>query len=113
MAVAEALHGSDIVRTVDGTPLRVRLRQAERRERLKAIVLIAPLFLFVVVTFLVPILVMLFNAIHDPDIKNTLPNTVGTLSNWDGKEVPGEPTFEALARDLKQAQKDKTVALLG
>ncbi|MFO0994279.1 MAG: ABC transporter permease, partial [Hyphomicrobiales bacterium] len=95
------------------TPLRVRLRQAERRERLKAIVLIAPLFLFVVVTFLVPILVMLFNAIHDPDIKNTLPNTVGTLSNWDGKEVPGEPTFEALARDLKQAQKDKTVALLG
>jgi putative spermidine/putrescine transport system permease protein len=113
MAIAEALPGRDIVRTVDGTPLRVRLRQAERRERLKAIALIAPLFLFVVVTFLVPILVMLFNAIHDPDIKDTLPNTVVALSDWDGKDVPGEATFEALARDLKQAHKDKTVALLG
>ncbi len=113
MAVAEALRGADIVRTVDGTPLRVRLRQAERRERLKAVALIAPLFLFVIVTFLVPILVMLFNAIHDPDVKDTVPNTVAALADWDGKSVPGEPVFEALARDLKQAQKDKTIALLG
>jgi putative spermidine/putrescine transport system permease protein len=113
MAVAEALPGSDIVRTVDGTPLRVRLRQAERRERLKAIALIAPLFLFVVVTFLLPILVMLFNAIHDPDIKNTLPTTMVELSRWDGKDVPDEATFQALAQDLKQAHKDKTIALLG
>jgi len=113
MAVAEAFSGRDVVRTADGTPLRVRLRQAERRERLKALALIAPLFLFVVITFLVPILVMLFNAIHDPDIKNILPNTVATLSNWDGKGVPDETTFEALARDLKQAHKNKTIALLG
>lgn len=113
MAVAEALPGSEIVRTVDGTPLRVRLRQAERRERVKAIALIAPLFLFVVVTFLLPILVMLFNAIHDPDIKNTLPTTMVELSRWDGKDVPDEATFQALAQDLKQAHKDKTIALLG
>jgi putative spermidine/putrescine transport system permease protein len=113
MAVAEALHGSDIVRTVDGTPLRVRLRQAERRERIKAIALIAPLFLFVVVTFLLPILVMLFNAIHDPDIKNTLPTTMVELSRWDGKDVPDEATFQALAQDLKQAHKEKSIALLG
>ena len=52
MAVAEAFHGDGIVRTADGTPLRVRLRQSERRERIKAIALIAPLFLFVLVTFL-------------------------------------------------------------
>jgi len=113
MAVAEAFPGDDIVRTVDGTPLRVKLRQAERRERLKAVALIAPLFLFVVVTFLVPILVMLYNAIHDPDIKNILPNTVGVLSDWDGKSVPDEATFAALAHDLKQANKEKTIALLG
>jgi putative spermidine/putrescine transport system permease protein len=113
MAVAEAFHGDDIVRTVDGTPLRVRLRQSERRERIKAIALVAPLFLFVVVTFLVPILVMLFNAVHDPDIKDTLPNTIAALTEWDGKSVPEEAAFEALAHDLKQAHRDKTIALLG
>jgi putative spermidine/putrescine transport system permease protein len=113
MAVAEAFHGDDIVRTADGTPLRVRLRQSERRERIKAIALVAPLFLFVVVTFLVPILVMLFNAVHDPDIKDTLPNTIAALTEWDGKSVPEEAAFEALAHDLKQAHRDKTIALLG
>jgi putative spermidine/putrescine transport system permease protein len=113
MAVAEAYPGSDVVRTADGVPLRVKLRQTERRERIKALALIAPLFLFVLVTFLVPILVMLFNAIHDPDIKNTLPNTVALLADWDGKAAPDEATFAALAHDLKQAHKAKTIALLG
>ena len=56
---------------------------------------------------------MLFNAIHDPDIKDTLPNTIAALTEWDGKSVPDEATFEALAHDLKQAHKDKTIALLG
>ena len=89
----------------------VELRRAERRRQIKAVALIAPLFLFVVVTFVVPIVVMLFNAVHDdPTSRHLMPKTVAALANWDGKDLPDEAAFAALAEDLKQAQKDKNVA---
>jgi len=110
---AEAKVSDGIMRAADGTPLKTRLRRAERREKVKALGLVAPLFLFIVLTFLTPIVVMLYNAIYDPDIAENLPQTVSILKDWDGKELPGEPVFAALASDLKTAQKDKTIALVG
>ena len=42
MAMADAALDRGRMRAADGTPLKVKLRQAERRERLKAVALIAP-----------------------------------------------------------------------
>ena len=103
----------DVMRTADGTPLKVKLRQAERRELKRAFMLIAPLFLFIVVSFLIPIMVMLKNAFYDPDIVNNLPQTTELLRQWDGKALPGEDVFAAFAADLKTASKARTVALVG
>jgi putative spermidine/putrescine transport system permease protein len=89
------------------------LRQAERREVRRAFLLIAPLFLFIVVSFLIPILVMLKNAFYDPDIVNNLPQTTELLRQWDGKALPSEEVFAAFAADLKTASKARTVALVG
>jgi putative spermidine/putrescine transport system permease protein len=113
MAVAEAFPADGIMRAQDGTPLRVKLRRAERRERLKAAGLILPLFLFILVTFLFPILSLLFNAVHDPDLKDNLPRTVAALESWQGPELPSEAVFEAFARDLKDAHQAKQTALIG
>ena len=44
---------SEVMRAADGTPLRTKLRQAERREVLRSFGLIAPLFLFIGISFLV------------------------------------------------------------
>ena len=90
------------------------LRPAERRERLKALGLIAPLFLFIVISFLVPILVMLNNAVYDPDMAENLPQTTGrAAASGTARTLPCEEVFAAFAADLKQAQQSKIVALVG
>jgi len=102
-----------VMRAADGTPLKLRLQQTMRREQVKALVLIAPLFLFIVISFLFPIIAMLRNAIYDPDIQENMPETVAMIQQWDGKDVPGENLFAALASDFKAAHKAKTSALIG
>lgn len=113
MAMAQALPNDGVMRAADGTPLKVALARAERRERLKALGLVTPLFLFIVMSFLVPILVMLYNAVYDPDISENLPQTVVALKAWDGKDVPLEEVFAAFVADMKLAQQNKQVALIG
>ena len=113
MAMADAALNTGVMRAADGTPLKVKLRQAERRERLKALGLIAPLFLFIVITFLMPIAMMMRNAFYDPDVRDNLPATVEALADWDGASVPDEHVFAAFASDMKAAQKAKTAALIG
>jgi putative spermidine/putrescine transport system permease protein len=109
-----ATTATDIVRTADGVPLKWKLQRVERARKLKAVGLVLPLFLFIVVTFLVPIGTMLTNAIDDPeDISQELAQTMAALQSWDGKGIPDEAVFAALAADLKEAQKNKTAALIG
>jgi putative spermidine/putrescine transport system permease protein len=94
-------------------PLKLKLARSMRRQKLMSLALIAPLFLFIVVSFLVPILMMLHNAIYDPDLHDNLPLTVAEISRWNGKDVPDEKTFAAFAFDMKAAQKSKQAALVG
>ena len=58
---------SDVMRAADGVPLKIKHRRAERMRTIKAIGLIAPLFLFLIVSFIVPIAAMLFNSINNPE----------------------------------------------
>jgi putative spermidine/putrescine transport system permease protein len=102
-----------VMRAADGTPLKQKLAQTMRREQLRALALIAPLFLFICISFVMPIFIMLKNAVYDPDVRDAMPATVAALSNWDGKQVPGEETFAAFASDMKAAQKAKTAAQIG
>jgi len=113
MAMANAAPAKGIMLAADGTPLKTKLRQTERRERMRALTLIVPLFLFIAVTFLIPIAVMLFNAIHDPDVADNLPQTIAALHVWDGKDLPGEDAYAAFAQDMKAAHQNKTTALIG
>jgi putative spermidine/putrescine transport system permease protein len=103
----------DVMRAADGTPLKQKLAQTMRREQLKALALIAPLFLFIVLSFLLPIAQMLQNAFYDPDIRETMPQTVAMIADWDGKDLPSEEIFAAFAADMKAAHKAKTSAKIG
>ena len=112
MSMAQALPDDGVMRAADGTPLKVALARAERRERLKALGLVAPLFAFIVLSFVVPIIVYLYNAVYDPDVAQTLPRTVVALETWDGKDLPAEDVYAALASDMKDAT-NQQVALVG
>ena len=113
MATAQAIPNDGVMRAADGTPLKVALARAHRRERLKALGLVTPLFAFIVLSFLVPILVMLYNSVHDPDVAENLPQTITALKAWDGKDVPSEDVFAAFVADMKVAQEKRQTALIG
>jgi putative spermidine/putrescine transport system permease protein len=95
----------------DTGELKINLRKAESRQRLRAYALILPLLLFTLLTFLVPIGMMLFNSAHDPMVHDSLPRTSALLEALpDGPEVPDELVFEALAADMKQAVEDQSAS---
>ncbi len=99
----------------DGTPLRRSLNRALRRQKLRAFLLIAPLLLFVLVTFVAPIVDMLFRSVENFGVSQTLPRTVTAISDWDpaSESPPGEPAFRALAHDMMIAVEEKTHTQLG
>ena len=75
----------------DGTPLKQSLARALRRQKRRALMLIAPLLLFIVVTFLMPIGDMLFRSVENSIVPDTLPLTVEALKDWApfSGEAPG------------------------
>jgi putative spermidine/putrescine transport system permease protein len=112
-SIPRVLPDDGVMRAADGTPLKLALARAERREKLKALGLIAPLFAFIVLSFVAPILVMLYNSVHDADIAENMPRTAAALKQWDGKDLPPEDVFAAFVADLKIAQQAKQTALIG
>jgi putative spermidine/putrescine transport system permease protein len=57
----------------DGTPLAASLSRSLRRQKLRALLLIAPLLLFILVTFVFPIGDMLFRSVQNHIVEDTLP----------------------------------------
>lgn len=99
----------------DGTPLKTSLNRALRRQKVRALLLIAPLLIFVLVTFIYPIGEMLFRSVENQIVSDTLPRTVRVLADWDpaAEDVPGEPVFSALAKDMMVAAEEKNHTRLG
>jgi len=89
--------------------LKQRLARAERLNRWKALALIAPLVLFLLLVFLVPIAALLFKSVNNPEVVGGLPLTVTQVSQWDGKELPSESVYAALSRDLVDARQNQTL----
>lgn len=99
----------------DGTPLKASLARALRAQKLRALLLIAPLLVFVMVSFLFPIVDMLFRSVENQIVPETLPRTVAAMDGWDAAtgEIPGEPVFAALHADLIEAVAAKSHTRLG
>jgi putative spermidine/putrescine transport system permease protein len=97
----------------DRISLKARLRRAERMQRLRALGLVLPLFLFILIVFVTPIVILMTRAVDNPEIANNLPRTTAALQDWDKNALPGEPVFAAFAEDLRDAQKTKNTGLVG
>ena len=79
MAVAVPLN------EVSSPTLKKRLAHAERVNRWKAQALIAPLVIFLLLVFLVPIAALLYKSVGNPEVVEGLPRTVVAVHGWDGK----------------------------
>src|SRR5438876_211346 len=80
------------------------LRSRDHRDSLRPLALAAPLLLLLLFTFGAPIVALLSRAIYEPTIANALPRTFAALKQEGAAGVPGEPTFAALAADLREGQ---------
>ncbi|MDI5933611.1 ABC transporter permease [Halomonas kalidii] len=98
--------------TADGVPLKVSLRRAVRRSKVKAFLLVSPLLLFLVVAFVMPIFDMLWRSVDNPEVSTQLSRTVAALEGWDGESLPDEPVFAALVEDLREGQAARNLGLL-
>lgn len=103
------------VLAADGTPLKQSLGRALRRQKLRALMLIAPLLAFVFLTFIIPIGSMLFRSVENDIVGNTLPETVFAIADWDAASgaLPDEAVYAAFARDMIVAVSEKTHTRLG
>ncbi len=101
--------------TADGVPLKISLARAQRRGKLKAIGLVLPLFAFILITFFVPIVDMLFRSVENRLVAEVMQQTVPALQSWDERsgELPGEAVFVALAADFVEAKKTKAGGRVG
>ena len=100
--------------TADGTPLKQALGRVELRAKTRAFLLVAPLLVFLSITFLFPIGQMLFRSVHDPLVSQILPNTLAALEDWSAEDgLPPEEAFEALAQELALARENRFTGDLG
>ena len=90
--------------------LRRALRRSGRREQWRAALLVLPLFVFLLATFIVPIGSMLSRAIVDSEIARILPRVSSELRHWDGRGLPPDSAFAALVADLRAAREAGTLA---
>jgi putative spermidine/putrescine transport system permease protein len=86
------------------------LARSERRVKLRAIALTLPLLLFLLVTFVGPIGALLTKSFVDTDVRRILPRVTEALQGWDGKALPPEPAWVALAEDIRAARAEGTLA---
>ena len=100
----DKLHQIPIL-AADGTPLRRSLSRSLRQQKLRALLLIAPLFAFIFVAFIMPIVSMLLRSVENDIVAKTLPETVVALQSWDSEsgELPSEVAYAAFAADIKRA----------
>ncbi len=87
--------------TTDGVPLAESLKKAEQKNKIKAFLLVCPLLLFLIITYIFPIGEMFTRSIDDKMITNMLPNTFKSMESWDGKEMPEEDVFKSFYTDFK------------
>jgi putative spermidine/putrescine transport system permease protein len=99
----------------DGTPLKLSLSRSLRQQKLRALLLISPLLIFVMLTFVLPIGNMLFRSVQNDVVSNIMPHTVIALENWQAKrgQLPEDTAFKAAFYDLFAAAKAKEHSKLG
>lgn len=71
------------------------------RARLSAILLVAPLFVFLALFFIWPLVTMMAVSVTDGTVRAVLPRTAAAIPSWDGQGVPPVEIREALVADLR------------
>ena len=101
MTAAAVLHDRGLARG---------LARAERATKLRAFALTLPLLAFLLLTFVGPIAALLAKSVVDTDVRRILPRVTAALRTWDGRALPSDSAWNALADDIREARAEGTLA---
>ena len=96
--------------TTDGIPLEVSLKKAERKNKIKAFLLVAPLLLFLIITYVFPIGDMLLRSVDDSQINTVYSKTFEEYKKWDS-ENEELPPCQMAPRDAASRAHFSTVTI--
>jgi len=88
--------------TTDGIPLKVSLQKSERKNKIRAFLLVVPLLFFILFTFLIPIGDMLLRSVDDSYINTVFPKTFEKYKEWDRQGLPSEELYETMFFEIKE-----------
>lgn len=100
---------SGLVLAADGTPLKKKLAQALFVSRARAFGLVLPLLAFILASFIIPIMSLMWQGVKNDTYSSNMPATTEILKEWDGVSEPTEEMYAALVSDLIQARADKSI----
>jgi putative spermidine/putrescine transport system permease protein len=106
---------TDLLKTADGRPLKEALATAQVRAKRRAFLLVLPLLLFVLFTFLIPIGYMLKRSVEHDGFSKSAPGLAAWFAaNPDYDHLnPPEEAFAALVADLARMQAEKNTGMAG
>lgn len=105
----------DVSSLIGGNSLHRKVQRSLRLQKLRALGLIAPLFIFILISFVIPIGDMLFRSVENQLVSEVLPRTTDYLKSKEISETwePPEELFWLLYVDLAIASEVKTHTRVG
>ncbi len=111
--MADLSANAEMLTTADGRPLKAALARAQGKAKRRAFLLVLPLLLFIVITFVWPILQVLHQSAYNPKFSENMPG----IGQWFAENPigtePDEAAYAILVADLKTAAAAKNVAVAG
>jgi len=95
------------------SPVAAVPRRARLGADLRALLLVLPLLLLLLTTFVFPIGRLLWTGAYDPTIATLMPETTEALADWQPPALPGPAAHAAVIADLQQATERQTVGQIG
>lgn len=113
-SVATTASGAPMpLRTADGKPLARALALSSRKARRRAFLLVTPLLLFVLLTFVLPIGQMLQRSAKNDGFSANMPQISAWFDQAPKGAAPNEAAWAALAADIETAAKERTIGVVG
>jgi putative spermidine/putrescine transport system permease protein len=95
--------------TAANPALAAAVRRTTRGQRVRALLLVAPLLALLLLSFCLPIGILLSRAVYDPATHDALPRTAAALAASPDQGVPNDAVFAALGDDLLAAKQNDSL----
>ena len=106
---------TEVLVTQDGKPLHQSVQRALFHSKMRALLLIAPLLVFFIIGYIMPIFSVLYKSVDNDVVFEIIPETASMLQEWELSvgETPPEAIYASFAREMLTAANQREHGRLG